>query len=174
MRNIEPFGVTAYLDLLRVKRSGVRFNLSDLHGPHDQFAAFRGTLDDDDLDRIYLWFEFRKCTGGPDSKLTDVGNTADGEVRVRNFADGDAAKGKPAVDLRTASGLEPMLVAEDLRRGPLYAIDGNHRMIAQYRSGKAFDGIPVIVLTHPKMTTWAYMRDAARHWSGRRQPLGKG
>jgi hypothetical protein len=173
MKNIEPFGVTEYLELLRAKESGVLLNLSDMPGPHEQYAAFRGTLDGDDLDRIYLWFEFRKYTGGPDSKLTDVGDTADGEVRVRNFADGGAAKGKYAVDLRTASGLEPMLVAEDLRGGPLYAIDGNHRMIAQYRSGKGFDGIPVIVLTHPRMTTWPYMQSAARHWSGRRQPLGQ-
>jgi hypothetical protein len=63
-----------------------------------------------------------------------------------------------------------MLVAEDLHRGPLYAIDGNNRMIGQYRSGKEFDGVAVFVLTHPRMMTWPYMHDVARHWSGRSQP----
>jgi hypothetical protein len=71
--------------------------------------------------------------------------------------------------LRTTPGLEPMLVAEALDRGPLYCIDGNHRLIAQHRSGKGFHEVPVFVLTHPKLMEWAYVQDVVRHWSGVRR-----
>jgi hypothetical protein len=94
MRSIKPFGVAEYLDLLRAQKSGVLLNLPDMPGPRELHAAFRGLLERDDLDRIYLWFQFRKYTGGPNSKLTDVGEAVDRESRVRSFAHGDPAKGK--------------------------------------------------------------------------------
>jgi hypothetical protein len=166
VKNVKPITVDEYLALLQAKKSGVPLDLATMPGPRDLYGAFSAQLERDDVYRLYLWFQFRKYTGGPDSKLTDVTEAADREPRVRRFIDGDPKKGLGPADLRTSPGLEPMLVAEGLHCGPLYGIDGNHRMIAQHRSGKGFQDVPVFVLTHPRLMEWAYVQDVVRNWSG--------
>lgn len=165
MQFVEPIAVDEYLSLLRQRRSGVLLDLDSMPDPREQYAAFRASLVGDDRDRLYLWFEFRKYTGGIDSKLTDVTEAVDRHARVRTFIHGDPDLGKGPADLRITPSLEPMLVAEAPDRGPLYCIDGNHRVIAQHRSGKGFHDVPVFVLTRPKLMEWAYVQDVVRHWS---------
>lgn len=167
MKDIRPLAAQHYLELLQMKGSGVTCDLVKTAATEEHFASFSARLECDDVHRLYLWFEFRKYTGNDYSKLTEVGESADQSDRVRRFAEGDPAEGRPAVDLRTSSGLEPMLVAEGLHCGPLYALDGNHRLIAQHRSGKGLGGVPVFVLTHPRMMEWAYAGDVRRHWFDR-------
>jgi len=57
--------------------------------------------------------------------------------------------------------------------GPLYGIDGNHRLVAQFLSSKGFDEVPVYDCTHAKMLEWAYVTDAARAWDKRKQQSGR-
>src|SRR5438445_281038 len=159
MKNIESITVDEYLLLLKERKSGVLLDLATMPGPRESYTAFSARLERDDVNRLYLWFQFRKYTGGPDSKLTDVTDAADREDRVRSFLDGDPTGDKGPADLWTLRGLEPMLVAEGLHCGPLYGIDGNHRMIAQHRSGKGFHDVPVFVLTHPRLMEWTYAQD---------------
>jgi len=169
VRNVTSISVDHYQALLRQKNSGVILNLDTMPPPRALYAAFSAQLDAADVDRLYLWFEFRKYTGGPNSKLTEVTAAAEREQRVRNFIDGDPDLGKGPADLRTTPSLEPMLVAEGLDRGPLYCIDGNNRMIAQHRSAKGFQNVPVFVLTHPRLMEWEYVQDVVRHWSALRR-----
>ena len=168
MKNVKLIAVDEYLTLLRVKESGVLLELATMPHPIEQYAAFCAQLERDDVDRLYLWFEFRRYTAGTGSKLTDVTDAADHVKQVRSFIDGNPNLGKGPADLRKSPGLEPMLVAESLHRGPLYAVDGNHRIIAQHRSGKDFEDVPVFVLTHPSLMKWAYVQDVVSHWSSLR------
>jgi hypothetical protein len=55
-----------------------------------------------------------------------------------------------------------MIVANDLHRGLLYTIDGNHRSVAQWLTRKGFQDVPVYALVHVRLTEWAYVPAAAR------------
>lgn len=159
----ESITIEALQDHLRKQGSGVPLDLVSMPNPVDGYAAFRGTLEACDLDRIFLWFEFRKHTKEGTAKLTDVLPQSAGEKRIRRFIEGEASNCGP-LDLRTAFGFEPTLLTNDVEHGPLYAIDGNHRMAAQFLSGKAFDKVPVYVCRHVRMLEWAYITATARAW----------
>lgn len=151
-----------YAALLKKKGNAVPWNLPTIAQPVGDFRAFSAKLETTDVDRMFMWFEFRKHTKDGSSKLTDSLPEAAEVPRIKSFIQGDSQK--PPADLRTTPNLEPMLVTHDLHRGPLYGIDGNHRMVAQFLSGKSFDGVPVYVCTHPNLLTWAYIPKSAKEW----------
>lgn len=82
---------------------------------------------------------------------------------------GDSERGWGPLDLRTAPNFEPVLLTNDVMRGPLYGIDGNHRLVAQFLSGKGVAEVPVYVCFHAKMLEWAYIPETARAWYKQRE-----
>jgi hypothetical protein len=168
MRNLQPTTIQACQGHLRRQRTGVSLDLAHMPGPVSDYTAFNAELDQADLDRIFLWGEHRIHTAGETAKLTDAKPEAAGHKRIKPLIEGDAAKGWEPIDLRTATGFEPTFVTNDLEKGPLFGIDGNHRLIAQFLMGKGFDGVPVFVCTHPRMLEWPYVFHTARNWFNNR------
>lgn len=167
MNNIIPITVGEYVAKVQDGRSAV--GLPDIGVPVEAFLAYRGTLDAEDADRIFLWFEYQKFTAGNTGKLTDL--LPDAAIRddgIKSLAEGNLAKGFGPVDLRKAKKLEPMLVTSELMDGPLQGIDGNHRLSAQFITGKSFDGVNVYVCEHPNMMSWPYMIEASHAYKARR------
>lgn len=164
MKNINPIRVEEFQALLRRNGSGVLFDPLPIPAPIDTYTAFRATLESLDLDRIFLWPQFKADTAGNTGKLTDALPESASKERVKPLIEGDATKGWGPIDLRKAVEFEPMLVTNDLVRGSLQAIDGNHRMIAQFITGKSFDGVTVYVCVHPMMMNWPYVIQSARDW----------
>lgn len=164
MKEIEPIDVSEYQALLKSKGSGVAMDLAIMPSPVESYTAFRAVLEEDDLNRIFLWFQFKEDTAGMTGKLTDALPESASKKRVKPLIEGDPAKGWMPIDLRSALGFEPMLVTNDFIHGPLQVIDGNHRMIAQFITGKGFDHLPVYVCVHPRMMEWPYMIESAHDW----------
>lgn len=164
MKFVESMTIKAFQAQLKKQGSGVPLDLASMPKPADGYTAVRATLADSDMDRTFLWFEFRKHTKNGTAKLTDALRESTREPRIRQLIEGDASKGWAPIDLRVDSGCYPMLVTNDFAHGPLYGLDGNHRLVAHFLTGKAFDGVPAFVCTHVKMLEWAYIMDAARTW----------
>lgn len=164
MRLVEPVPIETYQEHLWKQGSGVRLDLSSMPRPVDGYTTFRATLDDGDLDRIFLWYEFRKHTKNGTTKLTDALPESAEEQRIRQILKGDEIAGWQRINLRAVSNFEPSLLTDDATHGPLCVIDGNHRLVAQLLSGNGFDGVSVYVCIHANMLEWAYVRTAARAW----------
>lgn len=169
MVNVEPVTIEACQKHLKEQRTGVSLDLASMPKPADGYRAFRAVLEHSDLERIFLWFEFRKHTRDGTAKLTDALPESAGEKRIRRFIDGDSTRGWWPIDLRTASGFEPVLLTNDMMRGPLCGIDGNHRLVAQFLSGKGLNQVPVYVCFHTNMLEWAYIPATARAWNKQRE-----
>jgi hypothetical protein len=167
---LDSVTIEACQDHLRRQGTGVSLDVASMPKPADGYATFRATLEDGDVDRIFLWFEFRKHTKNGSGKLTDALLEFISEKRIRRLVEGDKAKGWGPIDLRTASRFEPMLLTNDVVHGPLYAIDGNHRLVAQFLSRRGLAEVPVYVCTHAKMLEWEYITDAARVWYKQQVP----
>jgi hypothetical protein len=60
--------------------------------------------------------------------------------------------------------MEPSLLTNVAIDGPLNGIDGNHRLVAQFLSGKGIDEVAVLVCTHPMMLAWCNISHEAREW----------
>ncbi len=107
MTLFEPVTIAACQDHLRAHGTGVSLDLASMPKPADGYAAFRATLEDGDVDRIFLWFEFQKHTKNRSGKLTEALPEFINEKRIRQLVEGDKAKGWGPIDLRTASRFEP-------------------------------------------------------------------
>jgi hypothetical protein len=130
-----------------------------LPGQRDEYKGFRVSLEDGDVDRLFLWWEFGQYTGSGSSKLTDMPAsmtpfrkpTLD---RVKPFIEGIPGSGNAPVDLLTTANMEIVIVSNDLENGILYIIDGNHRVIARKLTNKGFKDVPAFACVHPKMQEW--------------------
>jgi hypothetical protein len=69
---IEPVTIEEYSALLMRKESGVSLDLSSMPQPIEGYAGFRAVLEVDDVDRIFLWFEFHQHTKHGTAKRTDA------------------------------------------------------------------------------------------------------
>lgn len=164
MKNWQPNTIEACQARLRKQRTGVTLDLAHMPGPISGYSAFHAALEQSDLERIFLWGEHRIHTAGKTAKLTDAKPEAAEHKRIKPLIEGVQTQGWGPIDLRTANGFEPTFVTNDLAKGPLLAIDGNHRQIAQFLMGKGFEGVPIYVCTHPRMLEWAYITKAANQW----------
>jgi hypothetical protein len=54
MKLLEPVSIESCSEHLRRLGSGVPFNLTSMPNPADGYAAFLATLEDSDVDRIFL------------------------------------------------------------------------------------------------------------------------
>lgn len=102
-------------------------------------------LEEIDLNRVYLWREATQHSDGKSNKLADMPKRLlEDHPRVKSFWAGDPANGYEPID-STMPGMEPTLVTDDIQNGPLYAIDGNHRLMAHFLSMSSIDGVRVYV-----------------------------
>lgn len=69
---VESVTIEACQNHLRKQRTGVALDLASMPKPTDGYTAFRAVLEHGDLERIFLWFEFRKHTKDRSAKLTDT------------------------------------------------------------------------------------------------------
>jgi hypothetical protein len=126
----------------------------DLPYKPSEYEAFRVVLDADDIGKIVLWWENEKATKELNCRLVDSTHAAGDEVRVNRFIIGDPKKCLLPADLRTLPNKEPVAVTDDLTGNFLYLIDGSHRTIAQHRSGKSFQDVPIFICVHPMIMRW--------------------
>jgi hypothetical protein len=157
MHILESVELTVIQEHLKRKGTGVKLDPKDLPDPLDAHRGYRAILDEADIQRLVLWWEFQKVTTDESCRVVDLFKTAASQERVRSFMDGNDEKGFGPFDLRTAQGREPVIVT-DKRDGPiLYCVDGNHRLMAQYFSQKPFQDGRVLVWMHPRILNWAYV-----------------
>lgn len=164
MRLIEQVKLQVCHDHLKRLGTGVRLDFASMPKPTEGYFIYRALLEDSDVHRIFLWFEFKKHTRNLTAKLTNVAPESADHVRVSRIIMSDATRNLGPIDLRRDSGFEPVLLTNDTQGGMLYGIDGNHRMIAQFLSHRDFGGVSVYVCTHPNMLEWPYITDAAKEW----------
>lgn len=127
----------------------------DAHCPTNEIRCYRVVLEEGDLDRLFVMQDFAAYTSNGSCRLRDVLPSIADIKRVASFT-------TPSVDLRKRTGLEVILVGSDVDRASLVAIDGNHRIIAQYISQGSVDGVPAFVCVHPAMNRWPYVPPLAR------------
>ena len=132
----------------------------DRHCPTSMFRCYRVHLERHDESRLFLLglTEFATQTKGQSCRLRDVLPTASAIPRVGSFV-------TSGVDLRSRSGLELVLVTADLHSAPLIAIDGNHRVIAQFLTSGTTEGIPAFVCVHPDIGHWNFVPPLARTYT---------
>ena len=121
-----------------------------------EYKAFHVAIDEGDERKIVLWWENEKATKDLNCRLVDSNDGAGKPSRVDSFVKGDGKLLGP-VDLRTLANKEPVAVTDDLYGDFWYLIDGSHRSIAQFRSGKSFQNVKLYVCVHPHMMQWSYV-----------------
>jgi hypothetical protein len=156
MKIIESIPLDLVLTHLNQTHTAVRPPI-DEQFRNDDYTACRAALDDSDLERLVLYWEFKIHTKDGTCRVTDALPSSAAHDRIRSFIHGNPEKGYPPADLRTTPDRQPVIVTNDVNSHILYLIDGNHRVIAQQLSGKGFQGVPVFVCVHPKMLSWAYL-----------------
>jgi hypothetical protein len=129
------------------------------HCPTGEIQYFHVELTSSDLARVFLLGEqtFAPHTKGRSFKLVDITSTAESMAMARRPA-GEVNR----VDLHVDSGLEPVLVSNNLECGPLVTIDGNHRLTAHYARSGTIDGVKVFVAVHSNMLAWDFVPPLAR------------
>lgn len=127
----------------------------DLHCPMHEFRCYRAVLESSDLNRLFVMQDFASLTVDNTCRLRDVMPIAGNLARVKSFTTSN-------IDLRLRDGLELMLVGSELFGAPLTAIDGNHRMIAQYLTYYNVNGVSAYICIHPAMSLWPYVPPLAR------------
>ncbi len=156
MKIIESIPLDLVLAHLDRTHSAVRPPIDELFR-RDDYTACRSTLDDSDLERLILYWEFKIHTKNGTCRVADTLPSSAVHDRIRSFIHGNPERGYPPADLRSTRDLEPVIVTNDVKSHILYLIDGNHRVIAQRLSGKGFQGVPVYVCVHAKMLAWPYL-----------------
>ena len=166
MKEIEHVEIAEIQSHLQRKGSGVSLDLTSMPGNPDEYLGFKGLLEEIDIDRLILWFEFEMRTREQNCRVKDLLPSAMELQRVASFIVGDSQRELTPLDLNTVQGMEIVVVTDDVKSGFLYIIDGNHRAIAQITRGKSFQGVRVFACQHSKMRNWAYIpRFYKKLWS---------
>jgi hypothetical protein len=165
VKAISPITLEEFGTLLKKKGNAVPWYPPEIAQPVSGFLCYLASLEASDEDRVFFWWQHQVHTVGQTGKWTDVlPNAAENSDRIRDFLEGNLAKGYVPVDLRTADGFEPMFITHDFDLGPLLAIDGNHRLEAQRISGEGLAGAMCYVCCHPAILGHRYMTGSARAW----------
>ena len=149
------------LDSLRLHEKATAANATlgsygmDKHCPLKEFRICRVQFQADDLERLFMIGEFAKHTVDHSGRLRSVTAASADMPRVAAFLRDD-------FDLRSRSGFEPIFVGAAWEKAGLTAIDGNHRMIAQFLSGRGIEGVIAFVCIHPMIGKWPFVPHAAR------------
>ena len=117
---------------------------------HSQYKEMR--LDKADLDRIVLYENFKIYTKNESKhfRLSDIrkdrAENKDSERRIMKWVD------NPEFDLRSESLWEKVsitIVTTNEKSGPLFIMDGNHRLCAQFINHKCFHDVRSYVMINP-------------------------
>src|SRR5262245_17801179 len=155
LRILESVDVATIQQHLKSLGTGVNLDLATMPGKPDEYRGFSVLLDSQDVDRIILWFEFRKHTADGSCRVSETLPETRQNPRVKRIIEGDPKKGWGPMDL--ADPRYRMVIAtDDPTNGILHVIDGNHRAMASQSTGKGFQDVPAYVRVHPLMQTWAY------------------
>jgi hypothetical protein len=121
-----------------------------------EYQAFHVAMDEGDEKKIVIWWENQKATKDLNCRLVDSNAGAGNPARVNSFIHGDD-KGRLPADLRTLANKEPVAVTDKLDGDFWYLVDGSHRCLAQFQSGKPFQDVRIYVCVHPWIMQWAYI-----------------
>lgn len=157
MRIIEAIDCVTIQEHMKASRSGVSLEELFVSSNPGEYQCFKGELDASDLNKLILWWENQEHTVDGNCRLTSLLPSASALPRVRSFIEGDPSRGLGPLDLTSASNMELVLVTTDVLDGWLYIIDGNNRAIAQTVRNMPFQGVPVLVYSHPAMHRWVYI-----------------
>jgi hypothetical protein len=130
--------------------------------PTSEFRCYRVCLDQEDDDLLYVLADFAKYTKSESCRLRDVMQDAELLERVASFKHGHQDRAN--VDLRSATGLDLMIVSTQLEAAPLIIYDGCHRAIAHYLTYRSMTGVPAFVCVHLAIDRWGCVPVQARCW----------
>ena len=120
-----------------------------------ELRAHRATLEPSDADAVMLWWEFQDHTTAASCWLRDLLPSASQLDRAASFLVGSESVERGPVDLRSATGIEPVLVSGGSPDW-LYVLDVNHRLIAQWLAHRDLGGVDVDLVIEPRLKEWAY------------------
>lgn len=156
MKILETIDTKQVIDHLKRLSSGVGLDFPGIPCRPEEFISHRAVLESSDISRLVMWHEFREHTHNSSCRLVDT---------LESFHDKRIMSPKTGgVDLRHSKSLEPVIVTEDLGSDILYAVDGNHRLIAQYRYFQAIERVSVFVCENPAVIEWPAFRAALQKW----------
>ncbi|HUY33166.1 MAG TPA: hypothetical protein VMV69_10320 [Pirellulales bacterium] len=115
--------------------------------PPEQFELWRVTLEERDLDKMFVLFDFVEHTIGLHGKLSGIRPSGGFKERVEK-------KIQQNLDLRLSPKLAVVIVTVDWKEWPLILADGNHRATAQYLKHGTITGVPAFVCKHPNICFW--------------------
>jgi hypothetical protein len=152
MRVIGCIGIEVIEEHLRDQHSGV-----SLPCRTGECLGFKVQLDDDDVQKLVLWWEFQEETQNENCRVTSLFDSATAKERVMDFIEGVPGKGLGPADLRVTPNREPTIITDAIESNFLYLIDGNHRTCAQYLSRKSFQDVSAFLCVYPALMKWAYV-----------------
>lgn len=139
----------------------------DLFSPLDEFNCFRVTLNEADIDKLFLLnCGFVQNTTGHTGRVRDIDPnmlSVDSTNRVNSFLVPPTQSKKKQIDLRCSPNLSIVLVCANAGYGPWTIIDGNHRAIAHYLKYGGITNIKAYVCVHPQIINWPYVTILARY-----------
>ncbi len=140
--------------------TGVKLGQHELPKLNDgQWRGYKAILENEDLDKIILWWENNKYTRNETCRIRDLLPKAENLVRVQSFIKGDNTKRRSPIDLTSAEGMELCVLTDSIESKFLYVIDGNHRLIAHRFQGRPLNGVPTYVAIHNRLNNWVYIPD---------------
>ena len=155
MKSVERTDIVIIQNHLKSHSTGVGLPLDFVKA--EECQAFKVRLEEVDVKKLVLWFEFKKYTTDESCKITDIVAAGYAQERVQRFIVGHPQKGYGPADLKTSHNLQPVVVTDSLESEVLYLIDGNHRTIAQHVTNKGFQDVEAFVCIHPNMLRWPYI-----------------
>jgi hypothetical protein len=125
--------------------------------PVSEGKCYKVTLEDSDLDRVYLLRDptFTNLTKNRDYRFSDLQDVAREEARVKHLLEKN-------IDLSVNSDWAPVFVCPDIGNGALIAIDGNHRLMAHFLLRGSIANLMAYVYVHENILQWGFIPKAAR------------
>lgn len=123
--------------------------------PPAEFAIWLAALEEVDLSRLYLLYDFTKYTVGHSSLVRDLRPEGDFKTRVE-------MKIVAGIDLRESPQLAVEIVTGGISNRPLIIFDGNHRITAQQTKHGSIEGVFAFVCEHRMIPKWGNVPVAAR------------
>lgn len=164
MNSIDPITI----DYLRTHEQATNANVRlggykmDEQFPTAEIKCYRVELDGNDLERLFVLWDFAAATEHKSCRLVDVLQTQGHATAMENVPQNT----ENDLNLATSDCIEPILMTTDLATGSLTITDGNHRMMAHYLGRSSVDGVCAYVAVHPMMNQWGCIPLPARRYVG--------
>jgi hypothetical protein len=168
MKNPQQVPIKVVEDHLERFGSGLRFDIEGYHYglkdlAKDDWICYRALVEKADEDRIVMAGNFDHITNNTRklAHLVDLDiilkeEYEDRGKRIKTIIEGGDGY-ESGLDLLRDKGYEIVFVGEDLNSGPLFMMDGTHKMIAHYLThGKGLVSVPCYLCIHPKIRSWSW------------------